>query len=145
MCVDGDEFDLIDNMLCGASKTRAVIGANKIVIDGLRNADNADSFGRKALGKFVASIHRIVAAIWQDDGNIVLLQSFFYLIPNFFVIFVEFETGRPKHDSGGLGKQRNGFLVQRGKRNQIIVDKPLDAVERSIDLTNGILFLFSAL
>ena len=62
----------------GAAETRAMIGADQVVIDRFGNADNPALviFALQVLAYFIASVHRVVTAVIKEITDIVFFENF---------------------------------------------------------------------
>ncbi len=65
------------DILSSRSEARAVIGAEQVVVDGLRNAHNAAVVANllHILRDLVAGIHGVVTAVVEEVTNVILLED----------------------------------------------------------------------
>ena len=61
-----------------AAVAGAVVGDGKVVVDGLRDADNAHfvALRRRVVGDFIGSVLRVVSADVEEEADIVRLEDF---------------------------------------------------------------------
>ena len=120
-----------DVLGCG-SEARAVVGAEQVVVDGLRNAHDAALVAglHHILGNLVAGIHGVVAAVVEEVADVVLLED----LKNTLVIGIVYvrisQLVAAGAQSRGRGVAQKSQLVAVFLVDiiQVVVQQALDAV-----------------
>ena len=120
------------DILGSGSKARAVVGAEQVVVDGLRDAHDAALIAglHHILGNLIAGIHGVVAAIVEEIADVVLLKD----LKDALVIGVvhirvsQLVAAGAECGGRGVAQQRQLFAVFLVDVVQVVVQQALDAV-----------------
>ena len=146
---DADEAGVIDagvlvdlhagsgDIFGGGGEAGAVVGAEEVVVDGLRNAHDAALIAvlQHELGDLVAGVHGVVAAVVEEVAHVVLFEDFedALVVGVVHVGIGDLVAAGAEGGGRGVFQQFQFLRVLLAHVEQAVIQHALDAVLRAKD------------